>query len=108
MFWFGWSSSFNNYYYHFDLAIIKVGEKNKEIRNKLIIAGVIGVLIYQQLQNIAMTIGLLPITGVTLPFISYGGSSLLSYMILIGLVLSINKQEKKSFKKKSLIKRKKV
>ena len=91
----------------FDLAIIKVGEKNKEKRNKLIIAGVIGVLIYQQLQNIAMTIGLLPITGVTLPFISYGGSSLLSYMILIGLVLSINKQEKKSFKKKSLIKKKK-
>ena len=42
-------------------------------------------LIFQQIQNIGMTIGLLPITGITLPFISYGGSSLLSYMILIGI-----------------------
>ena len=39
-----------------------------------------------------MNLGVLPITGVTLPFISYGGSSLISYMILIGLVFNINKK----------------
>ena len=39
-----------------------------------------------------MTIGLLPITGITLPFISYGGSSLLSYMIIIGLVLNMQEE----------------
>ena len=45
-------------------------------------------VIFQQIQNIGMTIGLLPITGVTLPFISSGGSSSISYMILFGLVLA--------------------
>ena len=53
-------------------------------------AGIIGMLIYQQVQNIGMTFGLLPITGITLPFISYGGSSLLSYMIMMGIVFNIS------------------
>ena len=41
-------------------------------------------LIYQQIQNIGMTVGVFPITGITLPYISYGGSSLISYMIVAG------------------------
>ena len=50
-------------------------------------------LLFQQIQNIGMTLGLLPITGITLPFISYGGSSLISYMILIGFILNITKEK---------------
>ena len=60
--------------------------------NKYIISGIVGMLIYQQLQNIGMTFGLMPITGITLPFISYGGSSLLSYMIMIGIIFNISNQ----------------
>ena len=72
----------------FDIHLIKVGMSSKNIY-KYIISGILGIFIYQQIQNISMTLGLLPITGITLQFISYGGSSLLSYMILIGFVMSI-------------------
>lgn len=74
----------------FDIRIINIAKKTKEKINKYLIAGVIGMLIFQQFQNIAMTFGLMPITGITLPFISYGGSSLILFMIMIGLVLNIS------------------
>ena len=50
------------------------------------------ILIFQQVWNIGMILGLLPITGITLPFISNGGSSLLSYMIAIGMLVDMNSQ----------------
>lgn len=74
----------------FDLRIINNAFKSDSKINKYVIAGIIGMLIYQQLQNIGMTFGLMPITGITLPFISYGGSSLLSYMIMMGIILNIS------------------
>lgn len=75
----------------FDITLINI--KTKKRAYKYIIAGTIGALLYQQIQNISMTIGLMPITGITLPFISYGGSSLISYMILLGIIFSINKRK---------------
>ncbi|WP_227936539.1 rod shape-determining protein RodA [Alkalihalobacillus deserti] len=55
-----------------------------------LVSGVIGLLVFQVFQNVAMTIGLMPITGLALPFISYGGSALLTNMIAIGIVLNVN------------------
>lgn len=76
----------------FDIRLIMIANKNNFNINKYVIAGIVGMLIYQQLQNIGMTFGLMPITGITLPFISYGGSSLLSYMIMAGIIFSISNQ----------------
>ena len=76
----------------FDIKIISLGIKSHNNINKYAIAGIVGMLIYQQFQNISMTIGLLPITGITLPFISYGGSSLLSYMLMLGILFGISNE----------------
>ena len=76
----------------FDIKLILLALKTKKNINKYIISGILGMLIYQQVQNIGMTIGLLPITGITLPFISYGGSSLLSYMLMLGFIFNISNE----------------
>lgn len=79
----------------FDTCMINIAINTSKKINKYIIVGFTSVLIYQQIQNIGMTFGLLPITGITLPFISYGGSSLLSYMVMIGIVLNVQNEKKK-------------
>lgn len=73
----------------FDIRIISLAIQSKSKRDSLLLVGFISVLFYQQFQNIGMTFGILPITGITLPFISYGGSSILSYSILVGMYMNI-------------------
>ncbi|WP_172407701.1 FtsW/RodA/SpoVE family cell cycle protein, partial [Staphylococcus aureus] len=65
--------------------------------NKIFIVGFVTLLVFHILQNIGMTIQLLPITGIPLPFISYGGSALWSMMTGIGIVLSIYYHEPKRY-----------
>lgn len=77
----------------FDIRLIMIAIKSGSNTNKYIIAGIVGMLLYQQLQNIGMTFGMMPITGITLPFISYGGSSLLSYMIMAGIIFNISNEQ---------------
>ena len=55
----------------------------------LLTSGIVSLFTFQVFQNVGMTMGLLPVTGVTLPFLSYGGSSLLSNMLLVGIIISI-------------------
>ncbi|RSK26503.1 rod shape-determining protein RodA [Bacillus sp. HMF5848] len=56
--------------------------------------GVIGMITFQVFQNIGMTVGVLPITGIPLPFVSYGGSALLTFMLAIGIVLNVHSRTK--------------
>ena len=58
---------------------------------RLIIVGVMGMLLFHVLENIAMTLGLMPITGIPLPFLSYGGSNMMTNMGGIGLVLNVTR-----------------
>jgi len=58
--------------------------------------GVVGIFLFHIIENIGMTIGLLPITGVPLPFISYGGSAFLTDAICIGLLLNVSSRRQKS------------
>ncbi|MFS0644499.1 rod shape-determining protein RodA [Siminovitchia sp. 179-K 8D1 HS] len=75
--------------------ITRVGLDTKNPFYSYICVGVISMITFHVFQNIGMTIGLLPITGIPLPFISYGGSSLLSNMMAIGLILSVRYHYKK-------------
>ena len=76
----------------FDLNLIHTVSKTTNVMDKYMISGIIAVLLFQQVENISMTIGLLPIMGITLPFISYGGSSLLSYMLLVGMIFNVSNE----------------
>lgn len=60
----------------------------------LVVSGVIGMFAFQIFENIAMTMGLMPVTGITLPFLSYGGSSILSNMAAFGIVLDVSMRSK--------------
>lgn len=85
---------------YLDINIMILAKKKIDDTDKFIIVGITGMLLFQQIQNIGMTLGLLPITGITLPFISYGGSSLLSYMLLVGILLNISVKKKRTYKYK--------
>lgn len=78
-----------------DLRLIRIATLTKSMKEKYYISGVLGMLLFQQAQNMGMIVGLLPITGITLPFISYGGSSLLSYFLAIGIVMNTSTKAKK-------------
>lgn len=83
---------------YFDLSIIRLARRRINDTDKYILIGIVAMLLFQQVQNIGMTVGLVPITGITLPFISYGGSSLLSYMMIVCIILNISREREKRYK----------
>jgi rod shape determining protein RodA len=75
--------------------LIKIAKNSKDIFGTVICVGFISNLLFSIMQNIGMTMGLMPITGITLPFMSYGGSSLLTSFIALGIVLNVGMRKKK-------------
>lgn len=76
------------------LRCIKISIKAPCAFSKFLSFGIVFQLSFQTLLNLAVVVGLIPVTGVTLPFFSYGGSSLLITLISMGIVLNISKYEK--------------
>jgi len=75
--------------------IITISRTSKDVFGQMICVGLAAYFLFAIYQNIGMTIGLMPITGITLPLISYGGSSLFTTMLSLGLILNIGMRRKK-------------
>ncbi len=73
--------------------VVKISIDKEDLFGKYLSFGLSFMLIFQTLLNLAVVTGLIPVTGVTLPFISYGGTSLLVSMIEIGIILNIGSQK---------------
>ncbi len=77
-------------YFLLFFACLNVADQTKEPFGRVVVVGVVTLLFTQVFVNTGMTIGLMPITGITLPFLSYGGSSLVTSMLAIGLILNVS------------------
>ena len=75
---------------------IKVAKTAKNDLGSYIAIGIAGIFLFHMLENIGMTMGLLPITGVPLPFVSYGGSSLITNFMCIAMLLNISGRRQKT------------
>ena len=70
---------------------LEIVANNTDPFGKLVAMGIVSMFAVEVLVNVSMTIGLMPITGLTLPFVSYGGSSLLMSMIAVGLLNNVGR-----------------
>ena len=75
--------------------MIKLAKESKDIIGRLICVGTASGFLFSVFQNIGMTIGLMPVAGITLPFMSYGGSSILVNFMALGLVLNVGMRKNK-------------
>ncbi|MDK2586389.1 FtsW/RodA/SpoVE family cell cycle protein [Romboutsia sedimentorum] len=82
-------------YMMFIIRMISMAGESKDFYGTLIIIGVMSMFAYQIIQNIGMNMALIPVTGITLPLISYGGSSLLSSLASLGLVINVGMRKRK-------------
>lgn len=76
------------------IRILKIASSTKDEFLSLTIVGILSVYVIHFLINIGMVLGILPVIGITLPFVSYGGSSLLVNMFMIGIVANIYRTRK--------------
>ena len=82
-------------YAFFLIRMLTIAREAKDFYGTLIVVGVMCMFAYQIIQNIGMTVAVIPVTGVTLPFVSYGGSSLMTSLANLGLVLNVGMRRKK-------------
>jgi rod shape determining protein RodA len=69
---------------------LRIARLSEDMYGRLIAGGIAGVLVFQVFVNIGMTVGIMPVTGIPLPFVSFGSSSLVVFLMAIGLLESIH------------------
>jgi rod shape determining protein RodA len=72
------------------MRIWRIAHLSRDLLGTYLCAGVFTMLLWQIFQNVGMTLGIMPVTGLPMPFISYGGSSLITYFALFGIVQSVH------------------
>lgn len=73
---------------------ITISRLSRDQFGAFVATGIVGMLVFQVVVNVGMNVGLMPITGIPLPFVSYGGSSLITSMVAIGILESIHMRHK--------------
>lgn len=73
---------------------LKIARSSNDLKRNYLALGIVSVISIQVIINLAVVVGLIPVTGITLPFISYGGSSLVVTLALTGLLINVSKGEK--------------
>jgi len=76
------------------LRCLKLAQKCEDNFGKLVVVGITAWFIFQSFFNIGAMLGIMPLTGVTLPFVSYGGTSIMACLAAAGILLNISKQTK--------------
>ena len=74
--------------------MLKIADHAKDMYGSMIVIGILSMFCFQIFENIAMAMGIMPVTGITLPFISYGGSSVVANMVALGIVLNVGIRSK--------------
>ena len=69
---------------------LRIAVLSKDLFGTLLAAGIVGIFTLQVFLNVGMTVGIMPVTGIPLPFVSYGGTSLIVWLAMIGLLLNIH------------------
>ena len=70
--------------------IVRIATLSRDRLGTYLCAGVFSMLLWQVFQNVGMTLGIMPVTGLPMPFISYGGSSLITYFAMFGIIQSVH------------------
>ncbi len=79
-------------FYIFIMRGIKIAMKSKDMLGSLLATGIVSMITFHLLINIGMAAGIMPITGIPLPFFSYGGSSMLANLLGVGILLNVNQR----------------
>lgn len=82
-------------YFIFLYRCIKIAMASQDLFGSLIATGILSMFLFHIVENIGMTMGIMPVTGLPLPFVSYGGSNMLTNMIALGILLNIYVRRKK-------------